>query len=322
MNLREQYEGRRVGVTGGAGFIGSHIVDALVELGAETVVLDDLSTGTMDNLADHGDRIAVHVGSILDADLLRSVLAGCSVVFHQAAMTSVPQSVNAPRETFEVNARGTMDVLEAARELDIPRVVFASSSSVYGDQPTSPKTERMYPQPLSPYAASKLVGEHLLAAYASTYGIEGVSLRYFNIFGARQRPDSAYAAAIPRFLDAMLRNQPLTIFGDGTQSRDFTHIDNVVHANLHAGAAPGPLRGEPLNIACGQAQNLNDMVRFLGEQLDLEPDIRYEPHRVGDVLHSLADVSAASECIGYTPQVPMERGIELTIPWYRAFVQG
>ena len=306
------YAGRRVCVTGGAGFIGSHLVDALRELGADVAVLDDFSNGRVENLGDTSSIRLVR-GSILDPDALADALDGATTVFHQAALGSVPASVEDPVSYQQANADGTLAVLEHCRAHRIERVVYAASSSAYGDQPASPKVEAMVPDPLSPYAASKLAGEHLLRTYAHCYGISGVSLRYFNIFGPRQRADSPYAAVNPRFADALRAGEKPVIFGTGEQTRDFTFVANAVWANLLAGCVTSPLRGESLNIACGEAISLLDLLSEMSGALGTSADARFEPVRAGDVMHSKADISAARRVLGFEPIVGFADGLRQTL---------
>ncbi|GBC95542.1 UDP-N-acetylglucosamine 4-epimerase [bacterium HR16] len=260
--LEEEEKIMRILVTGGAGFIGSHITEKLVELGHEVIVLDDLSTGREENIAHLKSRITFVKGSITDTVLLQEVMQGVQMVFHEAALGSVPRSVEDPRTTHEVNITGTFNVLMAARDAGVKRVVYAASSSAYGDTPTLPKVETMLPNPLSPYAVSKLVGEYYCQVFTRVYGLEAVSLRYFNVFGPRQNPHSQYAAVIPKFITAALKGEPLTVFGDGEQSRDFTYIDNVVQANLLAMDSPRAV-GKVYNVACGGRYTLNELIRQL-----------------------------------------------------------
>jgi nucleoside-diphosphate-sugar epimerase len=309
-------QGQRALVTGGAGFIGSHLSHALVELNCQIVVLDDLSGG--------GDPAALPSavkfikGSILDSKLLETAVAGCRFVFHQAALGSVPRSIEEPRQYTDVNVVGTLNVLEAARKAKVQRVMFAASSSAYGDNPTLPKTESMAPRPLSPYAATKVCGEALMAAWSGGFGLDTVCLRYFNIFGPRQNPDSAYAAVIAAFAKAMLAGKRPTIFGDGKQTRDFTFVDNVVLANLLASRAEKPLNGAIINIAVGKSVTINDLARDMGDLLgrsDLTPI--HQPARAGDVILSLADTSRAQAMLDYRPIVPFRPGLQTTLDWYR-----
>lgn len=321
-DLASVYAGRRVCVTGGAGFIGSHLCDALVGLGAEVTVLDDLSSGTTENLETIQDRIRLVTGSILDPAALVSATSGAATIFHQAALTSVPGSVENPLLYHEVNATGTLRVLEAARLAtrtgdSAPRVINASSSSAYGDRDREPLSETLTPRPMSPYATAKCAGELMLRAYSACYDISTVSLRYFNIFGPRQRPDSPYAAVIPRFAEALLRGDRPTVYGDGTQTRDFTHVANAVRANLLAGAATTTLRGEIVNIACGTSTSLLELLERMAAILDVKPQPDFAPPRVGEVLHSCADISAARELLGYEPVTALDAGLADALDYYK-----
>jgi len=311
---------RNILVTGGAGFIGSHLVRALVARGDAVRVVDDLSSGKRENLAgveiDARGPVAIVEGSILDDRLLDQTMAGAEVVFHEAAIPSVPRSLAAPIASHEVNATGTLRVLEAARRHGVRRVVYAGSSSAYGETPTSPKVEIMPASPLSPYAVSKLTGEHYCQVWARVFGVETVVLRYFNVFGPGQDPMSQYAAVIPRFVTAALQGRAPVIYGDGSQSRDFCFIDNVVQANLLAADAPG-VSGGVFNIACGHAIDLNQVVRLIGDALGRALTPQYEPERPGDIKHSLADVTAARALLRYTPAVLFTQGLERTIEWYK-----
>ncbi len=317
----DRFEDVNVLVTGGAGFIGSHLAEALIDLGAVVTVLDDLSGGSRDNLtpitARAGDRFRFVEGSILDARRLAELCREHRFVFHQAALGSVPRSLKEPRRYHEVNITGTLNVLEAARDAGVQRVLFAASSSAYGDTPTLPKTEAMPPLPRSPYAATKVAGEALCRAYAAGYGLDTACLRYFNIFGPRQNANSAYAAVIAAFAKALLRGERPTIYGDGEQSRDFTFVDNAVEANLLAAAADSPLGGEVLNVACGRRVTVNELARRMAELLE-RPDLQptHADERAGDVRHSLADLTATQRRLGYEPIVPFDEGLAATAQWY------
>ena len=289
-------------ITGGAGFIGSHIVDALVERGEEVVVFDDLSNGRLENIAHHGDKVQFIKADLRDLSALQEAMQGVDFVSHQGALGSVPRSIAAPLPTHEVNATGTLNVLVAAKDAGVKRVVYASSSSVYGANPTMPKVETLPTLPISPYALSKLTAEEYCRIFTLVYGLETVALRYFNVFGPRQRPDSQYAAVIPKFIDAMRQGERPVINGDGTQSRDFTYVTNNVRANLLAFEAPAEkVAGQAFNIACNGQFSLLDLVAELNTLLGthLEPEFRAE--RAGDVKHSRADVSAAADALGYVP---------------------
>lgn len=323
--IAAHYRNLPVLVTGGAGFIGSHLVDALVRLGARVRVIDDLSNGREANLADHlvaggainrTDATFLFVrASILDQTALREAIDGCAVVFHQAALGSVPASVEQPLLYHEVNGTGTLRVLEAARRAGVRRVIYASSSSVYGESDALPKVETMLPAPVSPYAASKLMGEYWLQAYARCYGLPGASLRYFNVFGPRQRPDSQYAAVVPAFASALRAGRRPVIYGDGLQSRDFTHVDNVVHANLLAGM----LRDEQVddapaapavNIACGERYTLLELLETMQQTLGTAIPPEHRPERTGDVKHSQADITRARQMLGYETIVGFREGLK------------
>jgi UDP-glucose 4-epimerase len=307
---------RKVVVTGGAGFIGSALARALVARGDDVSVLDNFSTGKRENLRDVAGRLDVVEGDILDAALLDRVFAGADVVFHEAAIPSVPRSLAAPMPSHNANATGTLNVLEAARRCQVRRVVYAGSSSAYGEPPSLPVVETMAPAPLSPYAVSKLAGEHYLRVYARVFGVQTVTLRYFNVFGPRQDPNSQYAAVIPRFITSALDGRPPTVYGDGEQSRDFCFIDNVIEANLRAADVEGA-SGKVFNIACGTGTSLNRVLALLGEALGRTVAARHEPGRAGDVRHSLADISQAKVVLGYTAAVNFVTGLERTLAWFR-----
>ena len=311
------FVGQRALVTGGAGFIGSHIAEALITLGAEVVVLDDLSAGRRDNLARL--KLREFIGaSILDREAVALAMRGVQLVFHEAAMASVPLSVERPREFYEVNVIGTLNVLQEAAEAGVKRVVFAASSSAYGDSEILPKFEAFPPQPMSPYASSKVAGEGLMRSWANCYGVDTVSLRYFNIFGPRQTADSAYAAVIAAFAKAMIAGKNPLIFGDGEQSRDFTYVDNAVHANLLAARSTRPIRGDVMNVACGKRVTLKELAKVMAAAME-RPDLvpLHQPTRAGDVKHSLADLTHAKNTIGYEPIVDFAAGLRATMDWYR-----
>lgn len=304
-------------ITGGAGFIGSHLAHALVERGDSVRVLDNFETGLEKNLAAIRDRIELRVVDLCDADAVRSACEGVDYVLHQAALPSVPRSVKQPRPSHETNIGGTFNVLEGARQAGVKRLVYAASSSAYGNQPGFPRVETMNTQPLSPYAVQKLTGELYMQAYWKVYGLETVCLRYFNIFGARQVPDSPYSGVMARFILMMMRGERPTIFGDGEQGRDFTHVSNVVQANLLALGAPATsAAGRVFNVACGQRHTLNETYRFLATILGFEHPPLYGPEREGDVRDSLADISAARAALGYRPETDFEEGLRLTVAWY------
>ncbi|MCG3136661.1 MAG: UDP-N-acetylglucosamine 4-epimerase [Phycisphaerae bacterium] len=303
-------------VTGGAGFIGSHLVHRLVADGYRVRVVDNLSTGKKSNLAAVADRIDFIEGDLREAGCCARACAGVEVVFHIAALPSVPRSIDDPVTFHENNIDGTFRLLWAAREARCRRVVYAGSSSAYGDQPESPKRESMSPAPLSPYALNKLVGEYYGLVFFQSYGLETITLRYFNVFGPRQDPRSQYAAAIPAFISAVLQDQSPTIYGDGEQTRDFTYIDNVVEANCLA-AAVAHTQGEVVNVACGESVSVNYMLAAINRELGKKVAARYEPARIGDVRHSAADISRARSLLGYQPQVSFDEGLRRAIHWYR-----
>jgi UDP-glucose 4-epimerase len=307
---------RKIVITGGAGFIGSALARALVARGDDVSVLDNFSSGKRENLQDLAGSLTVVEGDILDAGLLDRVFAGAEVVFHEAAIPSVPRSLAAPVASHNANATGTLSVLEAARRCQVRRVVYAGSSSAYGEPPSLPVVETMAPAPLSPYAVSKLAGEHYCRVYARVFGVQAVILRYFNVFGPRQDPNSQYAAVIPRFITAALDGLAPTVYGDGEQSRDFCFIDNVVAANLRAADAEGA-SGKVFNIACGSGTSLNRVLALLGEALGRPVSARHEPGRAGDVRHSLADISQAKAVLGYTAAVDFPTGLQRTLAWFR-----
>ena len=304
-------------VTGGGGFIGSHLTEALLKKGLEVRVLDDFSTGKRENLMfEHRTPLLDTVeGDIRDAALCQKVMERVDYVFHQAALPSVQRSVEDPLGSNAVNVGGTLHVLLAARDAKVKRVMYASSSSIYGDTPTLPKKEDMAPTPLSPYALQKYTGEQYCRLFSQLYGLETVSLRYFNIFGPRQDPNSLYSAVIPRFIDALLDGRSPIVYGDGEQSRDFTYIDNVVQANLLAMSAQR-LQGEAMNIACGQRISLNQLLGLLKKWIPSERPTVYEEARTGDVRHSLADISKAKDYLKYEPGVSIETGLKRTAEFF------
>ena len=301
-------------VTGGAGFIGSHIVERLLELGREVRVLDNLSTGSRENLA-HLDGYDFLHADLCDRDAVAEAVRGVDVVIHQAALASVPRSIEAPLETHEACVTGTVVLLDACRKANVKRVVYAASSSAYGNQPVMPKHEGQLPQPLSPYAAAKLAAELYCEAFAHSYGLETVRLRYFNVFGSRQDPNSPYSAVIPLFVSALLAGRRPKIFGDGEQSRDFTYVGNVVQANLKAAHAEG-VSGQVYNTACGGSLSVNELLKQICRQLKVPFNPEYCAPRTGDVLHSWADVSAAQRDLGYKPEITLEEGLRRTVAWY------
>ncbi len=303
-------------VTGGAGFIGSNIVEALVRRGDGVVVLDNFSTGKRQNLDSLLDRVTLVEGSITDLPSVRKAMHGVDFVLHEAALASVQRSVDDPLSSNEVNVKGTLNVLVAARDAGVKRVVYAASSSAYGDTEELPKHEDMPPKPQSPYALQKWVGEHYCRVFTELYGLDTVSLRYFNVFGPRQDPNSDYAAVIPIFVTRLLAGTPPTIYGDGEQSRDFTFIDNVVSANLKA-CEGGPKGGAVVNVACGARYTLNELYRRLGTLVGSDVQPVYADPRAGDVRHSMAEVSRARSLLAWDPEVEFHDGLERTVEWYR-----
>jgi UDP-glucose 4-epimerase len=302
-------------VTGGAGFIGSHLVEALLERGNEVRVLDNLSTGNAANLADACARIDLIVGDVLDIDTLEAAMSGVDVVYHQAALASVPRSIADPWSTHEACATGTLRVLQAARTAKVRRVVYAASSSAYGNSERLPKRENDPTAPLSPYAVAKLAGEQYCAAFSNVYGLETVRLRYFNVFGPRQSPDSPYAAVIPLFVQAMTSGRRPHIHGDGLQSRDFTYIADVVQANLRAADAPG-VSGRVYNVACNGRTTLLEIVAEINRLLGTAIEPVHGQPRPGDVRHSQADISRAQAELGYQPLMDVAGGLRNYVTWY------
>ena len=304
-------------VTGGAGFIGSHIASTLAAKGAKVRVIDDLSTGHRENLEEIKGDFDFLQASLTDEQALLRALDGVELIFHEAAIPSVPRSVEKPRETHDACLNATFSLLLAARDKKVRRVVYAASSSAYGDQPTLPKREDMSPDPLSPYAVAKLVGEYYCQVFTRVYGLETVSLRYFNVFGPRQDPGSQYSGVISRFIDSLIRGNQPVIFGDGEQSRDFTYIENVVSANLKAAETVKGV-GQVINIGNGQRTTLNELLREL-KQLTGRNDVEveYRPTRSGDVRHSLADTERARTLLGFEPIVGLSEGLKRTIDWWR-----
>ena len=305
-------------VTGGAGFIGGHLAEALAARGDSVRVLDNFSTGKPDNVREIHAKIEVIHGDICDREAVAKAVEGMDGVFHQAAMASVPRSVRDPVFTNQSNIDGTLNVLVAARDKGVPRFVMASSSSVYGNSATLPKVETMPLDPLSPYAIQKAAGELYVRTFYPLYGLKTVALRYFNIFGPRQDPQSEYAAVIPRFVTSILRGEPPTIYGDGEQSRDFTYVENAVAANIAAMGAPEDACGKAYNIGCGERFTLNELVACINEVLGTKIAPRYETDRTGDVKHSLADISAAKSHLGYNPSISFKEGLRRTIESFQS----
>ena len=304
-------------VTGGAGFIGSNLIKALLEQGHAVRVLDNFSTGKRENLGPYLDRIELIEGDIRSYHIVHEAARDIEVIFHQGALPSVPRSINDPITSNQVNVEGTLNILNAARDTGVRRVTYASSSSIYGENPALPKKEDMMPQPISPYAVAKLAGEKYCQVFTRTYGLETVSLRYFNVFGCGQDPQSQYAAVVPLFITAFLDGAQITVNGDGEHSRDFTFIDNVVQANILAATAP-KAAGEVFNIACGTRTTLNQMLNHIRNFTETDTQIVHGPARPGDVKHSQANIQKARELLGYNPQISAEMGLRLSVEWYRA----
>jgi nucleoside-diphosphate-sugar epimerase len=305
----------RVLVTGGGGFIGSSLVQRLFEEGHEVRVLDNFATGRRENLLDLLEDIELVEGDLQSYERVHTAVRGCEVVLHQGALPSVPRSVQDPLTSNATNVTGTLNVLLASRDSEVRRVVYASSSSVYGANPELPKHELLLPEPFSPYAVAKLAGEGFCRSFSEVFGLETVALRYFNVFGPRQDPLSQYAAVIPNFITAFLADEPPVVFGDGEQSRDFTYVDNVVEGNLLAMDADG-VSGRVFNIAAGERLSLNELLGHLRKLIGKEIEARYEDARPGDVKHSQADVSLAERELGYRPRVSVDEGLRRTLPAY------
>jgi len=308
---------KRALVTGGAGFIGSHLTDALVENGCRVTVLDNLSTGHRSNIEHMGDRIDFVHGDIRDAELLDRVIDGCEVVFHQAAVVSVTQSVEDPPHSCEVNDLGTVRVLDACRRAGVRRVVMASSSAVYGDDPRLPKTEDMAPMPLSPYAVQKLTGEFYASVFGQLYGLETVCLRYFNVFGPRQDPSSPYSGVISIFMTKAAAGQAPTIYGDGGQTRDFVYVKDVVRANLAAAGKP-EAAGKVFNVGRGESIRIRDLWDRIGEIAGIDLPPAFAPPRPGDIRDSVSDIAAIRRELRFAPEVGLRQGLEKTLSWVRS----
>lgn len=312
---------RRVLVTGGGGFIGSNLVRELLERGDTVRILDNFATGNRANLAGLEDDVEVVEGELRSYERVHNAVRGVELVFHQGALPSVPRSIQDPLTTSAVTIEGTLNVLLAARDEDVRRVVFASSSSVYGNTGTLPRTEAQQPDPISPYAVAKLAAERYCVSFHRVYGLETVALRYFNVFGPRQDPSSQYAAAIPNFVTAALSNRPIHIYGDGEQTRDFTYITNVVRANVGSCFVPNA-PGKIMNIAGGKRITINEIVQNVLKAAGSSSKVVHEPARKGDIRHSLASVDRAGEILGYNKIVGLEEGLERTIAWYRRDLQA
>lgn len=304
-------------VTGGAGFIGGHLAERLVRDGKSVRILDNFSSGREANLRPWGDRAEIIRDDIRDRAAVARAMAGVRIVFHLAAMPSVPKSVADPLTSHDVNVNGTLNVLLAARDAHVQRLVFTSSSAVYGDSPTLPKREDMTPTPISPYGLHKLIGEQYCALFTRTYGLQTLCIRYFNVYGPRQDPQSEYAAAIPKFITSLLAGRAPTVFGDGLQTRDFTYVANIVDANLAAADAAPEAVGQTFNIAGGRRISVNELITTLNSILGTAITPAYAPPRPGDVLHSLADITKAHRLLDDTPRVELTEGLRLTVEWFR-----
>lgn len=302
-------------VTGGAGFVGSHLVEALLKKGRQVRVVDNFATGRIENLRGVIDKIDLLTGDVSDPTIAAAAVADIDTVFHQAALPSVPRSIHDPIGSHQNNVTATLQLLRAALDAGIRRFVYAASSSAYGDTPTLPKVESMPPRPRSPYAAAKLAGEFYCHAFYHAYGLETVCLRYFNVFGPRQDPNSPYAAVIPRFLQDLLEGRPPTVFGDGEQTRDFTYVDNVIEANLLAAEA-NKAAGEVFNVACGKRISLNRLLSILQTETGIRLAARHTAARRGDIRHSLADIRKAQTVLGYQPRIDTAEGLARTVAWY------
>src|SRR5438105_7112956 len=305
-------------ITGVAGFIGSSLARAVLEQGDKVRGVDNFATGKLENLQEILHQIDFREADILDLDAMHRACKGVDFVLHQAAIPSVPKSVLDPLGSNEANVDGTVNVLVAARDAKVKRVVYAASSSAYGDTPTLPKHEGMKPDPISPYAVAKLASEQYMISFYRCYGLETVRLRYFNIFGPRQDPSSPYSGVLAKFITQMLHGEQPTIHGDGAQSRDFTYIDNTIEANLLAAKAPASqAAGQVFNVATGMRVDLNETFQLLKKIIGYKGDVKYAPERAGDVKHSLADLSHTEKCLGYKPKINFEEGLRRTVEWYR-----
>lgn len=304
-------------VTGGAGFIGSHITERLVQQGESVRVLDNLSTGSLQNLAHLRGQVEVQEADLLNQEAVTRAVSGVDVVFHQAALASVPRSISHPLDTHQACVTGTVNLLDACRKAGVRRVIYAASSSAYGNSPLMPKAEAHLPEPLSPYAAAKLAGELYMQAFAHSYGLETVRIRYFNVFGPRQDPNSPYSAVIPLFVSAVLSGKQPLIYGTGEQSRDFTYVGNVVSANLKAAIAPN-VSGKVFNVACGGSLSVLELLKEICDLLDKPFEPQFAPARTGDVLHSWADIAAAQHDLGYAVETDLRTGLSETVAWYAA----
>jgi UDP-glucose 4-epimerase len=306
----------KVLVTGGGGFIGSHLASQLADLGHDIRILDNFASGQRSNMLSLADDVELIEGDIQSYERAHNAVTGCEVVFHQAALPSVPRSVQDPLTSNATNITGTLNVLLAARDAGVRRVIFASSSSIYGSSPEMPKREDVLPLPISPYAAAKLACEGYCRSFGDVYGLETVALRYFNVFGPRQDPRSEYAAAVPKFINELMAGERPTVFGDGKQSRDFAYVENIVDANVLAMSAQG-VAGQVFNVACGESITINQLLAELRDLLDSDIEAEYVAPRPGDVRHSLADISLARVALGYEPSVNLREGLRRTIEHYR-----
>ena len=303
-------------VTGGAGFIGSHIAQRLVGAGHEVVVLDNFYSGSRANVAAIGSGVRVVEGDVRDLSVVEASASGCEVVFHQAAIVSVPYSVEHPQESHDVNIQGTLNVLQAARKVGARRLVFASSAAIYGEEPTLPKTETMRPEPMSPYGVEKITGEHYLATWSKLFGVETVALRYFNVFGPRQDPRSPYSGVISVFVDRILGGRPITFFGDGSQCRDFVYVANVVDANILAATRPGA-SGRVYNVACGKRTTLVELASLVERAAGRTVERVFAEPRAGDIRESVADIARARAELGYDPAITVEAGLDALVQHVR-----
>jgi nucleoside-diphosphate-sugar epimerase len=302
-------------VTGGAGFIGSHIVRALVKNGDGVSVIDDFSSGQRENLEGVIDKIELIEGDIRDKDSVNKAMQGADYILHQAALRSVPKSLLKPELYNDVNINGTLNILRVAKDLKVKRVVFASSSSIYGERARLPEKEDLYPLLISPYALTKLAGEYYCRIFSEIHGLETIGLRYFNVFGPRQSLENEYAVVIPKFITCMLKDESPPIHGDGTQTRDFTYVENVVQANIKAATMPG-IKSELLNIACGKAYSVLDIIKYINKILKKDIKPRFTPPRSGDVKHTLADIGKAKKLIKFKPEIGFEEGLKKTIDYF------
>ena len=308
-------------VTGGAGFIGHNLVRFLLDEGHHVRVLDNFSTGKLENLGPFLSKIELIEGDLRSYHTVHEATQDVEVIFHQGALPSVPRSINDPITTNQVCVEGPLNILDSAKSNDVRRVIYASSSSIYGENPALPKQEDMTPMPISPYAVAKLAGEKYCQVFSRTYGLETVGLRYFNVFGLGQDPKSQYAAVVPLFITAFLDGSRITINGDGQQSRDFTFVENVIQANLKAAVAP-KAAGEVFNVACGNSTSLNQVIDHLRTITEVDTEVVHGSDRAGDIKHSLASIDKARELMGYNPAVSVESGLRMSVEWYRAARKG